>query len=601
MKRNVLAYLLLLIVLLTACVSGGERSRMAQIIAEADSMNRNYVPMTSDTLLIEACRFYDRHGSANEQMKAHYLLGCVYRDLGEAPHAVDCYQDAISKADTTSADCDYHTLGCIYSQMGDVLHRQLLFENEKESRHHSAYYASKANKPLSYLYEQECIATIYIICNKKDSAESILLNAMQLYDELGEPQSALHVSMLLMFLYKDRHDKLGKLKDLVDNFEAKSSLFDDNNELPGNYRLFYYYKGKCFEGINQLDSAEHYYRKIYYRNISFPVQTSMYNALLSVFSKSHKTDSIRKYAKLYCAANDSSMVIKDKEQTAQMAASYKYSTIQKKALEIESKAHRLRLILILSVFLFVVIVTIVVYLANRFREKMLKRRKELAKMHEEELHQLKMEFADITESYEENLHELRLLEESHKKVIGIIQEEIKGINKERDDYRAKLSETQEALNKVNKEYEDNRKLLEQENGELKARIEAIKSHEGISEQLSESIKFINSEIVKQVKTIADNPLLNLSGEQWNMLYDAFSECFPILYRDLVRLHLNENSIRVCILTVIGIRNQEQSNLIGIRKQVVSNCKTNLNYQLFNEKTSRSLYNNLVSRYNVYGL
>lgn len=30
----------------------------------------------------------------NEKMEAHYLLGCIYRDMKEAPKAMQCYQDA---------------------------------------------------------------------------------------------------------------------------------------------------------------------------------------------------------------------------------------------------------------------------------------------------------------------------------------------------------------------------------------------------------------------------------------------------------------------------------------------------------------------------
>lgn len=60
--------------------------------------------------------YFDRHGTPNEQVLAHYILGRTYADLGETPRAVDCYLDAVTKADTASADCDYHTLGCAYSQ-----------------------------------------------------------------------------------------------------------------------------------------------------------------------------------------------------------------------------------------------------------------------------------------------------------------------------------------------------------------------------------------------------------------------------------------------------------------------------------------------------
>ena len=107
MKPSSPLYILWLLVLcvgVVACTTEGERRQMAQVIAEADSMNRNYVPMTSDSLLLQACEFYDRHGSPNERMKARYLLGCVYRDLGEAPRAIDCYLQAADCTDTLAVD-----------------------------------------------------------------------------------------------------------------------------------------------------------------------------------------------------------------------------------------------------------------------------------------------------------------------------------------------------------------------------------------------------------------------------------------------------------------------------------------------------------------
>ena len=84
--------LFLLGFLCLSCTTAEQRQRMAQVIAEADSLNRHYIPMTCDSLLLQACHYYDRHGSSNERMRAHYLLGCAYRDMGEAPQALECYR-----------------------------------------------------------------------------------------------------------------------------------------------------------------------------------------------------------------------------------------------------------------------------------------------------------------------------------------------------------------------------------------------------------------------------------------------------------------------------------------------------------------------------
>ena len=106
-------------------------------------------------------------------------------------------------------------------------------------------------------------------------------------------------------------------------------MFDERHELPPSKRQFYYYKGKYFDEVGELDSAEYYYRKIFRPNMSFVSMNPMYEGLLSVFTKRHKADSIAKYAQLYCMVNDSSIAIKDQELTAQMAASYHYNRFQK--------------------------------------------------------------------------------------------------------------------------------------------------------------------------------------------------------------------------------------------------------------------------------
>ena len=88
-----------------------------------------------DSVMKEVADWYDRHGTPNERMEAHYLLGCTYRDMGEAPRAVDCYLDAAACADTTATDCDFYTLASIYAQMATLYHQQLLLSNEIEARH----------------------------------------------------------------------------------------------------------------------------------------------------------------------------------------------------------------------------------------------------------------------------------------------------------------------------------------------------------------------------------------------------------------------------------------------------------------------------------
>ena len=56
---------------------------------ELERQNRADSVMTNDSLAEHLVKYFDRHGTPNERMRAHYILGRTYADMGEAPRAVD--------------------------------------------------------------------------------------------------------------------------------------------------------------------------------------------------------------------------------------------------------------------------------------------------------------------------------------------------------------------------------------------------------------------------------------------------------------------------------------------------------------------------------
>ena len=97
--------------------------RMRYELLRAKAMNKSNVYFRSDSTMKEVAAYYSRHGTPNDKMMAYYLLGCVYRDLGEAPAALEYYQKAVACADTTAGDCDYGTLCRICLQTAYIFHR----------------------------------------------------------------------------------------------------------------------------------------------------------------------------------------------------------------------------------------------------------------------------------------------------------------------------------------------------------------------------------------------------------------------------------------------------------------------------------------------
>ena len=303
--------------------------RMRHDLLTMKAQNKAYVDFTSDSVGRMLVDYYDSHGTTNERMMAHYLLGCTYRDLGETPRAIDCFKDAIHAADTTSKDCDYLTISTVYSQMARLYGKQLLLTYEIEARRQASHYAVLANHIFYAIYNKSLSAGPYILMNKKDSAELILKETINLYRKHGYQQYSYLSYFQLLHLLVDQKDRLQEVKYIIDWFEAESELFNENHELPPSKRQYYYYKGKYYEAVHLLDSAEYYYRKVYRSGMTAVQNNPMFQGLLSVFQKRHQADSIAKYAQLYCEANDSSIALKDRDLTAQMAASYTYNHLQR--------------------------------------------------------------------------------------------------------------------------------------------------------------------------------------------------------------------------------------------------------------------------------
>ena len=593
MKRVLPLFLLVLVLLLCgACTTERERQQMAQVIAEADSMNRNYVPMTSDSLLLEACRYYDRHGTANERMRAHYLLGCIYRDLGEAPRAIDCYQEAADCADTLDNDCDYRTLGCIYSQMGDVFHQQLLFSNEIEARKQSHHYGLMAGDTLGAISSINLMSGIYFLLHNNDSARLMSLTAMDMFKKHGYLRYSLDASTILMYQYIDDPKNHACLQELIKEYDNNYPLFDEYHELHNNKRLFYYYKGKFYEDEGMLDSAEYYYKKIEYPQMLYTIRNSMYKGLLSVYRKRHVADSIAKYAQLYCEVNDSSIAIKDQDLTARLAASYNYARYQKQSLDNAQKAnHRLQLSIVLLIVAFIATAT-----AALFRHRYLVSQREKR----EALEKLKANYAQAMKVYEGKLQQLRLLDIGHQRTIETIQQELEKVKQENTNVKSDNTKTQRLIETLNSQYEQEKRQLTAELDSHITKVEQFERQMRLSEYRKNTIPFINLGIVQRVKIYAGDSHKQLSESDLKLLLETTKEHFPDLISELNNTSgVGILGTYVCILVLINLSPKEITHLLNLSSSHVANLKRDINDALFQDATAITLHKNLTTRYKIF--
>lgn len=570
---NVAVAMLWGLLTLVSCDSAARRAAMLAVLDDADSLNGSYIPITSDSLLREAVAYFDSQGTPNDRLRARYLLGCAYRDMEEAPRAIEAWQDAIACADTTVADCEYSLVGKAYSQMANLLHRQLLLSDEIDARKQAFHYTFLSGDTLVAIHEYKLIAGSYLLQNKNDSAESILKEAIKRYQEYGHFQEGLKASIMLMHLYAEQTSQLTVLKDLIDMFETKCILFDKNHELPPAKRQYYYYKGRYYEGINQLDSAELCYRKIYRPNMSFLSANPMYKGLLNVYQKKHISDSIAKYAELYCMSIDSSSVLKDRELTAQMVASYNYNRYQKLALHNAQKANqRLFVVIILLAIVLLGIIT-ALFFYREYRKK------------QEVLEELQREYEEAQNDFNRVQKRLQQLDERHNEVLNSLKKE--------------NAESQAVITMLNAQHEEEKGQLLHELHSFTERVEQLERQLDISQYTKSSLTFVNLGIIRRIKIYSKDSQRQLSENDLQTFTDAVKEHFPDLIADLDSTPaITPLAKNVCLLTILNLKPGEIVNLLDISSSQVSNLRRGVNAALFNENTTRTLYQNLSRRYKI---
>ena len=118
--------------------------RMRRLLLLTNAQNKCDTVFRSDSIQKLLVNYYESHGTANERMLAHYLLGRAYQDIHDYPNALNNYQKAANHADTTDIECDYALLSRVYGQMSDVFYHQNLIEEDLKFNNLAIRYSWKA-------------------------------------------------------------------------------------------------------------------------------------------------------------------------------------------------------------------------------------------------------------------------------------------------------------------------------------------------------------------------------------------------------------------------------------------------------------------------
>ena len=93
------------------------------------ALDKNYIDVTSDSLIRYSTEYYDRKGTPHQRMRAYYYLGRTQENAQQYDKAILSYLDAAQYADNVD---DKYLLALLYSQMGKMYGNHYNYEKGYE-------------------------------------------------------------------------------------------------------------------------------------------------------------------------------------------------------------------------------------------------------------------------------------------------------------------------------------------------------------------------------------------------------------------------------------------------------------------------------------
>ncbi len=321
-----------------------EPLRMRHLLLRSNAQNKAYVDFTSDSIGCLLVNYYDAHGTPNERMLAHYIKGCAYRDMGDQPASLRCYNDAVAAADTSRADCNYDQLSIIYGQIADIFDRRAMPDNALQAYEYAERYAWKAKDTIKVFTFWGNKSNALINQGKIQEALRIKETAAEGFRAMGYPQYAAQIMGPCIKWYA-RQGEFDKAKSAMDEYENHSGYFLKSGDIEPGREDYYHIKGTYYLEKGQLDSAQYFFQKLQTKGKTVNDRYLASWGLSQLYKKLEISDSIAKYAFLNSIQNDSIYNEQNAQNLQHAQAQYDYTrhleTAHRK--ELEAKGTQLML------------------------------------------------------------------------------------------------------------------------------------------------------------------------------------------------------------------------------------------------------------------
>ena len=482
--------------------------------------DKAYITHTTDTLILPVLHYYEKGGDPALLSMAYYYAGRVYRDLNDAPQALDYFQKGLQ----AQVDGDHSMGAVLYAQMGEIFFNQSLYDEAQHMYQEAYRLDSLAADTLGVILDLRDIAFTHRMQSQYDEALPLLQQAERLAQAIDDEEMVGLVASQLAGLYNRKGQYEQALEQITLALQHVGAV-----DLQSTYDVY----ANILLNTGKLAEAEGYFEQLVQADDQ-NIRLDAYDGLATIAASRKQVEDYSHYFRQYKAVNDSIQRVAATTSVSRMNALYNYQLRERENAELREKNQRDRLLFIsLASALLIIAVASWAYYHHR-RLQMHHRLVQLQRLQAEQYRQ--------SEDYIE----------ANRREIAQLQTQLGEANSQNEALIRRLEMQKEQLERSNR-------LAEMK----------IAQREQTKKAINESLVMARlQEYVAKGKHIVTQDITDIE----NLLHDV---C-PDFLTALEQLgNLNELEYQVCLLLKMGISPVSISQLVLREKTTISAVRRRL--------------------------
>ena len=392
----------------------GERVRMYYQLLCVKARDKAYLPHTSDSLVLSVLRYYEDKQDRRHLPEAYYYAGRVASDLGDAPQALDYFQQAL---DAMPEDGMTYLRDRVVSQMGTLFSAQGLYAEALKMYKKSLQCSEELKDSVGVIYSLRDVAYAYWCLGQNDSVLPCYNRAHRWSVKWGNPELIGLINIQLADHYLEKG-----LYDSVRIYLPRDFTYLSGENRNAAYAINAYY----YEALGRQDSATYYYTQLL-NNGDVYAKALAARYLMQQATLNHSSKEVAVSQDTYLKYADSVQYLTKTEVVARMHSLYNYQLRERENASLQKAyASQTRNLLFVLCCLVAALSAFLVYRQYQWRNRKilaarldrLTRQKEQAeadsRLNRQEIHGLETELAqerqksrEAAAEYQKQLQDMR--------------------------------------------------------------------------------------------------------------------------------------------------------------------------------------------------